>query len=114
MVAAMLVEEGNVADLEADAARVGLEAVLLKMPPSMTQLAHANQHAILHLVPFALAPEALVTQLLVGPVPWTVDGGLNMADVPGIESGRGGGEVMGDVTTEAAIGVCVRQAASRL
>jgi len=114
MAAAILVEEGNAADLEADVARVGLEAVLLEMPPSVTQLAHVNQRAILHLVPFALAPEALITQLLVGPIPWTVNGGLNMADVPGIESGHGRGEVVGDVTTEAAIGVCVHQAASRL
>jgi len=106
--AAMLVEEGNMADLEADAAQVKLEAILLEMPLSMTQLAYVDQRTVLHLVPFALAPEALVTQLLVSPVPWTVDGSLNTADMPGVESGRGGGEVVGDVTAEAAIGVCAR------
>ena len=60
------------------------------------------------------APEAFVTQLLVSPIPWTVDGGLNAANVPGIEGGRGGHEVVGDVTAKAAVGICACQVTSRL
>jgi len=65
-----------------------------------------------HFMSLALAPETFITQLLVGPVPRTIDCGLDATDVAGAE-GRGAGcEVVGDVSTEAAVGVWARQAAS--
>ena len=57
----MLVEEGDAADLKADAARVGLETVLLEVPPSVAQLVYADQRAVLDFVSLALTPEAFVT-----------------------------------------------------
>jgi len=92
--------------LKADAAQVGLETVLLKVSLGVAQLAYANQCAVFHLVAFVLAPETLVAQLLVGPIPWTVNSGLDATDVARVEGQRGGGEVMRDVAAKAAIGVC--------
>jgi len=94
----MFVQEGDAADLEADATRVGLEAVFLQMSAGVAQLTDADQRAVFDFVPFSLAPEAFVTELLIGPVPGTVDGGLDTTDVSGIEGGCGRCKVMGDVT----------------
>jgi len=58
--AAMLVEEGDVTDLETDTARMGLEAVFLQVSVGVAQLTYADQRAVLDLVPFAFAPEAFV------------------------------------------------------
>ena len=62
----------------------------------------------------SLAPEALIAQFFVRPVPRTIDGGLDAANVPGVECGCGGREVMGDVAAKTVVGICTRQTASRL
>ena len=110
----MFVEKGDAADLKANATRVRLETVLFEMSPGVTQLTDAYQCTILHLVSFALAPEALVAKLLIGPVPWAVDSGLNAADMPRVEGGCGGSQVVGDVAAKASIGIRACEAAGRL
>ena len=48
---------------------MGLEAVFLKVPPSVTQVTNVEEGTILHRVSFALAPDALVAQLVARPIP---------------------------------------------
>jgi len=60
----VLVVQGNTTHLETDAAGVGLETILLQMPIGATEVADANERAMLHSVPFALAPEAFVAQFV--------------------------------------------------
>jgi len=105
-VVAMRVKQGDATDLEADATRVGLETVLLEVAPGVAEVADAEKGTIFHLMPLSLAPGALVAHLVIRPVPWTVDGLLNAADMPRAEGGCAGGEGVGNVATEAAIGVC--------
>ena len=61
MAASMFVKEGDTADLETDATRVGLEAIFLQMSAGVAQFTYADQHAVLDFMPFSLAPEAFVT-----------------------------------------------------
>ena len=107
-------EEGDAAWLEADAMEVRLEAVLLEMPATVAKLADPEEGARLDAMSFAHAPSALITQLLVRPVPRTVDGLLNASDMTGVKGGCGGGEGVSDVATEASVGVCPREATSGL
>ncbi len=77
----------------------------------MTQLADADQCAILHLVTFPLAPEADITQLFIRVIPRAVDCSLDAADLPRVHVGRRGGEGVRDVAAEVAIPVRTGNAA---
>src|SRR5260221_10982425 len=63
---------------------------------------------------FAHAPSALITQLLVRPVPRTVDGLLNASDMTGAEGRCGGGEGVGDVAPKASVSIRPGEATSGL
>ena len=114
MAAAILVIEGDVTYLEGNAASMRLVASFLEMTSRAAQLADANQGAILDFVPFALVPQALVTQLLVRIIPWAVNRGLDTANLPHVHGGRSGGEGIGDVVAEASIPVGAGDAACGL
>jgi len=114
MTAAILVVEGNAADLEGHAPSVQLEASFFEVTSCAAQLADTDQRAILHLVAFSLAPEADVTQLLVRVVPRAIDCGLDAAYLPRVHSGCCGGEGIGDMAAEAAVAVGTGEAACGL
>jgi len=71
MVVGVFVGKGDTTDLEADAAGMQLETVFLEMAASMTEVANTDEHAMLHFMPCVLTPEALVTELIIRPVPRT-------------------------------------------
>ncbi len=58
--AAILVDEGDVTWLEGDAAKMGLETVLLKVSTAIAQLADSDEGAGLDVVSLTHAPSALV------------------------------------------------------
>jgi len=105
MAVVILMEEGNMANVETDTAGVGLIAVLLQMSGGTTEVADANQRAVLDSVPLMSTPQALVTQLVRHPVPRTIDCLLDATDVSRVEGRCGWGKGGGDVVVEAAIGV---------
>ena len=85
MVTVVLVEEGNMTYLEGDAMRVRLEAVLLEVPLSTAQVTDMDECAILDLVSLVLAPKAFIAKFVIHPIPWTIDGFLDVGDMVGIE-----------------------------
>jgi len=60
---------------------VGLEAIFLQMSASTAQIADVDHGAIFHLVSRVLVPETLVTELIIHPIPWAVNGLLYASDV---------------------------------
>jgi len=110
--AAILVVEGDMANLEGDTPCVRLEAAFLEVTSHAAQLADADQRAVLDLVPLTFAPKADIAQLLVRVVPRAVDRGFDTADLPRVHGRRCGGEGVGDVATEAAVTVSTGEAAS--
>jgi len=90
---------------------VGLEAILLEMPPSVAEVTNVDECTILNFVPLAFAPEALVTQPVICPIPWTVDGLLNATDALRAKGRCGGGEGVGDMAVETAVSIHAREAA---
>jgi len=82
--AAVLVDEGDTAWLKGDTTKVGLEAVFLEVPPTVAQLANANEGTRLDAMSLAHTPGALVTKPLVGPIPGAIDGLLDPSDVAAV------------------------------
>ena len=105
MAVVVSVVQGDAANLEADTTRMGLEAVLLQVSPSVAQVADAQESTILHLVTLAFAPGALIAELVACPVPQAIDSLLDATDMPCRKSRCGRGEGVGDVAAKAA--VCV-------
>jgi len=112
--AAVLVEKGNTTDLEANAAGVRLETVLLEVSPGMTEVVDMDQGTVLYLVPLMLTPETLVAESVISPVPQAINSHLDTADVVGIEHGCGWYEGAGDMAIETMVGVCMCEAVSGL
>ena len=98
-------EEGDATWLETHTPQVRLKAIFFEVPIGAAQAAHTNQRAVCHSVPFALAPQALIAQLVCGPVPRAVNCLLDATDMSRIERRRGGGECVRDVVTEVAVGI---------
>jgi len=101
----MGVVKRDVTNLKADAARVGLEAILLKVTLSVAEVTDVQESTILHLVTFTFAPGTLVTQLVARPVPQAVNGFLDVTDMSCGEGGCGQGEGVSDVAAKVAIGI---------
>jgi len=114
MAAAVAMDEGDATDLDAYTMRVGLEAVLLQMSSGTAQAALVDQGAVFDFVALVPTPKAFVTQPVVRPIPWTVDGLLDATDMSRIEGGCGGGEGMGDMAAEAMVSIGVGEATCRL
>ena len=77
--------EGDTAWLEGDATKVGLEAIFLEVPPTVAQLANANEGTRLDAMSLAHTPGALVAKPLVGPIPGAIDGLLDPSDVAAVQ-----------------------------
>jgi len=84
------------------------------MPPGAVQVTDVDEGTVLNFVPFALAPETFIAQLVVHPILWTVDSSLYAMDVTGCESGGGWGEGVCDMMVEAMVGIGMGKAACRL
>jgi len=112
--AVVAMDEGDTTDLDAYTTQVGLEAVLLQMSSGTAQAALVDQGAVFDFVALAPTPEAFVTQPVVRPIPWTVDGLLDATDMSRIEGGCGRGEGMGDMAAEAMVSVGAGEATCRL
>ena len=81
MAATILMKEGNMARKEADTAVVGLVAVFLEVASAATKLTDAEEGTRLNSMSLFFAPGTLVFESLIGPVPRTVDGLLDVMDV---------------------------------
>ena len=102
------------ARLETNIAKVGLEAIFLQVSSVVAQLTDPDEGTGLDSMSFVHAPGALVIELFVSPVPWTVNSFLDSSDVAGIERGSGWSEGMSDVLAKAAVGVRPGKVASGL
>ena len=105
MASTMLMEEGNVTWEETNAAMMGLITIFLEVPATCTELADTNESAGLNSMSFLFAPGALVIESLIGPIPRTVYSFFDVIDMARVERGGGWREGVGDMSSEALIGV---------
>jgi len=59
------------------------------MPLGLTEVVDMDEGAVFHLMPFMFAPQTLVAEFLVCPVPWTINSLLDVANLIAIEGGSG-------------------------
>ena len=111
---AVLVEEGDTADLEAHTACMWLETVLLQVALCATQVADVDEGAIRDGMSFALVPCAFVAQTVGCPIPGAIDGLLDAVNVAGGKRQCGGGERVRDMAPKAAVGIGMGEAARGL
>ena len=109
----MHVKEGNIALDLRRAERVWSTTVFVQVFSSATEHTLAQICAPLFSMPIPFAPLALCGELLIGPVPWTIDGFDHAGDMPRRIRGRLRRKMVNDVAMNSPICVGVGKGVGR-